>query len=252
MSKVAKKWISIALIGCCIFASSCMKPKQIPKVLKIGYTHYQPMNYMDEDQGKLVGFDVEFARQVCDELGYTPEFVEIIWDNKVSNLNAGTIDCIWNGMTITEELSAQILISDPYLSNRQVIALPLSLSEKFSSVFSLSSVAFENGGVAESLLNKGNLPTSSMREAATQSAALAQIVAGNAEAAVVDYNMAKCVLGKGLYGDLTYVEFDGAPLEYYGVGFRKTDRALCDQVNALIAKYKADGTFSTLEKKYLG
>ena len=232
--------------------SACTKPQEAPKVLKIGYTHYQPMNYLDEAQGRLGGVDVEFAGQVCNELGYTPEFVEIIWDGKVGALNAGTVDCIWNGMTITEELSNQILISDPYLSNRQVVVLPVESVQNFSSVFSLSSVAFENGGAAESLLVKGNLPTSSMRESSTQSSSLAQVVAGYAEGAVVDYNMAKCVLGKGVYSGLTYVEFAGAPMEYYGIGFRKTDTELCNQVNALIAKYQQDGTFDALEKKYLG
>lgn len=206
---------------------------------------------MDEKQGKLVGFDAEFARQVCDELGYTAEFVEIIWGNKVRDLKAGTIDCIWNGMTITEELSAEILVSDPYLANRQVAVVPLSFSQNPVSILDFSMVAFEDGGVAESLLIKGNLPHSSMREAATQRAALAEVVAGNADAAIIDYTMAKNMVGKDVYAELSFVEIEGVETEYYGIGFRKEDTELCGKVNQLIEKYKQDGTFESLENKYL-
>lgn len=249
--KLTKRWVSFLLAGCGLCLMGCMPEAKPHKVLKIGYTHYQPMNYMDEKQGKLVGFDAEFARQVCDELGYTAEFVEIIWGNKVRDLKAGTIDCIWNGMTITEELSAEILVSDPYLANRQVAVVPLSFSQNPVSLLDFSMVAFEDGGVAESLLIKGNLPHSSMREAATQRAALAEVVAGNADAAIIDYTMAKNMVGKDVYAELSFVEIEGVETEYYGIGFRKEDTELCGKVNQLIEKYKQDGTFESLENKYL-
>ena len=50
-------------------------------VLKIGITEYAPMNYYDED-GKLIGFDTEYAEALCAELGITPEFIVIEWDSK--------------------------------------------------------------------------------------------------------------------------------------------------------------------------
>lgn len=246
-----KKWLCLALCGCALSLAACAPNPTEYKVLKIGYTHYQPMCYLDEQQGRLTGFDVEFATQVCNELGYTPEFVEIIWANKTRDLEIGTIDCIWNGMTVTEQLQQQILVSEPYLENRQVAVFPVS-AQTFPSVFSLDSVAVESGGAAEVLLQNGGVQTLAMRGAATQSAALAEVLSGTAQAAVVDYTMAKCIVGKGVYAGLTIAEIENAPAEYYAVGFRKNDRELCEQVNKIIQKYKADGTLAALENKYLG
>lgn len=250
--KQMKKMLALGLVGCSLAMMACAPPTDDYKVLKIGYTHYQPMNYMDEQQGMLVGFDAEFARKVCDELDYEIEFVEIIWDNKVHLLQSGAIDCIWNGMTITEELAAEILVSRPYLANRQVAVVPMTYTQSPTSIFAFSSVAFENGGVAEDLLTKGNLPYSAMRESATQMAALAEVLSGKAEAAMVDYTLAKCVVGKGVYSPLSYVEIEGVATEHYGIGFRKDDIELCSKVNALIDKYMTDGTFDAWEDKYLG
>ena len=250
--KQTKKLLALGLIGCSLAMMACAPPTASHKVLKIGYTHYQPMNYMDEQQGMLVGFDAEFARKVCDELDYQIEFVEIIWENKVHLLQSGAIDCIWNGMTITEELTSEILVSKPYLENRQVAVVPMTYTQSPTSIFGFASVAFENGGVAEDMLMEGGLPYSAMRESATQMAALAEVLSGDAEAAMVDYTLAKCVVGKGVYGSLSYVELEGVAVEYYGVGFRKSDAELCQQVNALIDKYMADGTFAAWESKYIG
>ena len=88
----------------------------------IGYTIYEPMNYFDEN-GDFTGFDTEFAKAVCEKLGVEPEFVEIVWDTKEIELNAKSIDCIWNGMTITEERQETMSISLPYVKNAQVVVV---------------------------------------------------------------------------------------------------------------------------------
>ena len=88
----------------------------------IGYTIYEPMNYFDEN-GNFTGFDTEFAQAVCEKLGVEPEFVEIVWDTKEIELNAKSIDCIWNGMTITDERKETMSISLPYVKNAQVVVV---------------------------------------------------------------------------------------------------------------------------------
>lgn len=88
--------------------------------LIIGITYFAPMNYENEDK-ELVGFETEFAKAVCAKLGVEPKFVEINWDAKEVELNAKNIDCIWNGMTITEERVANMSISVPYMANKQVM-----------------------------------------------------------------------------------------------------------------------------------
>ncbi len=88
--------------------------------LVIGITLFAPMNYYDENE-ELIGFETEFAKAVCEKLGVTAKFVEINWDTKEIELNAKSIDCIWNGMTITDERLANMSISVPYMQNKQVM-----------------------------------------------------------------------------------------------------------------------------------
>ena len=88
--------------------------------LIIGITYFAPMNYENDDK-ELVGFETEFAKAVCEKLGVAPKFVEINWDAKEVELNAKNIDCIWNGMTITDERVANMSISVPYMANKQVM-----------------------------------------------------------------------------------------------------------------------------------
>ena len=88
--------------------------------LVIGITIFAPMNYYDDSE-KLIGFETEFAEAVCEKLGVEAKFVEINWDSKEMELNSKSIDCIWNGMTITEERLENMSISVPYMQNKQVM-----------------------------------------------------------------------------------------------------------------------------------
>jgi len=87
--------------------------------LVVGITYFAPMNYMD-DNGELIGFETEFAKAVGEKLGVTVKFQEISWTAKETELAAKNIDCIWNGMTITEEREEAMSISIPYMQNKQV------------------------------------------------------------------------------------------------------------------------------------
>ncbi|MGN1204855.1 MAG: transporter substrate-binding domain-containing protein, partial [Lachnospiraceae bacterium] len=89
--------------------------------LVVGITDYAPMDYQ-QDEG-WTGFDVDLAKAFADSLGVTLQFTEIDWNQKTELLEKGSIDCIWNGMTMTEELQETISCSDPYLSNAQVVVL---------------------------------------------------------------------------------------------------------------------------------
>ena len=90
--------------------------------MTIGYTVYAPMNYTDEN-GEFTGFDTELATAVCEKLGVEPEFVEINWDTKIVELDGKTIDCIWNGMTLTDEILENTACTDPYVKNAQVVVM---------------------------------------------------------------------------------------------------------------------------------
>ena len=90
--------------------------------LVIGFTYFAPMNYEDEN-GEFVGFETEFAKAVCEELGVKAKFQEISWAAKETELAAKNIDCIWNGMTITEEREEAMSITIPYMANKQVLVV---------------------------------------------------------------------------------------------------------------------------------
>ncbi len=90
--------------------------------MTIGYTVYAPMNYTDEN-GEFTGFDTELATAVCEQLGVEPDFVEINWDTKIVELDAKSIDCIWNGMTLTDDIMANTACTKAYAKNAQVVVM---------------------------------------------------------------------------------------------------------------------------------
>jgi polar amino acid transport system substrate-binding protein len=253
MKKVGKVLSMVLAAGCVMgMAAGCNKEEE--KVLKIGFTYYAPMNYIDETTKEFVGFDTEFATKVCEELGYKAEFVEINWNKKVIDLQAGTIDCIWNGMTITDELKAEILISDAYMENKQVVVVRTADADKYTTVADLAnakSIAYENGGAAAGLIEGNTALDSVTKNPFTKQAdTLLEVKTSASDVAVIDYTMAKTMTGAGTdYADLTFIEVD-FPVEEYGIGFRKADTELCSKVNELIAKYETDGTFDAWLAKY--
>ena len=90
--------------------------------LVVGITEFAPMDYLDENN-EWIGFDADMARLVAEELGVDIEFVVIDWDMKINEVNAKNIDCVWNGMTLTAEVTAAMDCSAPYCNNAQVVVV---------------------------------------------------------------------------------------------------------------------------------
>jgi polar amino acid transport system substrate-binding protein len=90
--------------------------------LIVGITDFAPMDYKD-DSGEWIGFDADMARLVAEDLGVEVKFVEIDWDNKIMELNSKNIDVVWNGMTLTSEVTESMSCSNPYCNNAQVIVV---------------------------------------------------------------------------------------------------------------------------------
>ncbi len=161
--------------------------------LVIGTTVWAPMNFKATD-GSWTGFDTELAQAVCAKLGVTAEFREIDWDNKLIELEAGTIDCIWNGMTITPAISAACEVTGAYMVNGQVIVIK---EGAFTNVSELAGkqIAVEGGSAGE-LQAKEKLTGSTIKAVGAQTDALLEVKAGTSSACVIDYVMAKSLLGK--------------------------------------------------------
>ncbi len=106
------------VLGCSLLNPAKNSDKTSNKpTLKIGIDIYEPYSYYD-DLGQVTGIDVELAREACDRLGYTPEFVGISWEKKDELLESGEIDCIWScySMTGREE---KYLWAGPYMNSYQ-------------------------------------------------------------------------------------------------------------------------------------
>ena len=141
------------LAGCGQTGESDWEYVQEKGTLKIGITLFEPMNYYDpEDPDTLIGFDTELAEAVCEKLGVTPEFVEIDWDQKVFELQSKNIDCIWNGMTIKDDLKENMDFSIPYSGNMQVCVINSANADVYTDLASMANakIVVEAGSAGES------------------------------------------------------------------------------------------------------
>ena len=216
--------------------------------MTIGYTVYAPMNYTDEN-GEFVGFDTELATAVCEQLGVEPEFVEINWDTKIVELDAKSIDCIWNGMTLTDDIMANTACTKAYAKNAQVVVMKKDSGYTSTADLVGKTVVAEAGSAGETTVQEDeNLSQADYVSKSVQTDCLMEVAAGTADAAVLDLTLASAMIGEGTdYADLAIV--DELNAEEYGVAFRKGSDAAA-AVNDAFAALKADGTMQALADKY--
>ena len=216
--------------------------------MTIGYTVYEPMNYTDAD-GNFTGFDTELATAVCEKLGVEPEFVEINWDTKVVELDAKSIDCIWNGMTLTDDIMANTATTKAYAKNAQVVVVKDGTDYTSTADLVGKTVVAEAGSAGEAAIEGDeNLSQADYISKSVQTDCLMEVAAGTADAAVLDLTLANAMIGAGTdYASLKIV--DELNAEEYGVAFRKGSDA-ADAVNAAFDELTADGTMQALADKY--
>ena len=214
----------------------------------IGYTVYEPMNYTDAD-GNFTGFDTELATAVCEKLGVEPEFVEINWDTKVVELDAKSIDCIWNGMTLTDDIMANTATTKAYAKNAQVVVVKDGIDYSSTADLVGKTVVAEAGSAGEAAIEGDeNLAQADYVSKSVQTDCLMEVAAGTADAAVLDLTLANAMIGEGTdYASLKIV--DELNAEEYGVAFRKGSDAAA-AVDAVFDELKADGTMQALADKY--
>ena len=219
----------------------------------MGITLFEPMNYYDED-GTLIGFETEFATAVCEKLGVEPKFQVIDWEQKENELKAKSIDCIWNGLTVTEERKENMAFSTAYVSNRQVAIIRKADAEKYVDIASMAgaNMIAENGSAGETAIKKdATLSKNKFVAAAAQKDALLEVKAGTSDVAVLDYIMAKAVVNADSdFSDLMIVESINLAPEEYAIGFRLEDKELLAAVNKAIDELVAEGFMKTLAAKY--
>ena len=161
----------------------------------VGITDYAPMDYKDEN-GEWIGFDADYARAVCAKLGVTAEFKEIEWDYKLMALESKDIDCVWNGMTITDAIEAAADCTAPYMYNTQVAVIKKADAEKYKTLEDLqgASIAAEGGSAGESVILSVDALKSGLKSVTAQSDALLEVLSGASDAAIVDLTLAKALI----------------------------------------------------------
>ncbi len=214
--------------------------------LVVGITEFDPMDYQDAD-GNWIGFDADMARAFAESLGVTAEFQLIEWDNKVMELDGKTIDVVWNGMTLTDEVLSSMSCSNAYCNNAQVVVLPADIAEDYPDAASMADLTFavESGSAGKTQAEENGF---NYTEVVDQATAVMEVASGTADAAIIDSLMAGAMVGEGTsYDQLTYTISLNS--EEYGVGFRQGSD-LTEMLNQFFVDSYADGTMLELAETY--
>ena len=247
MKKLFAILLAVLLVAACF--AGCQSQK---KSVVVGYTIYAPMNYLD-DNNNLIGFDTDLAKAVFNNLGYEVIFQEIDWNSKYTDLNSGTIDCVWNGFTCnsTDDVgiarSEKVDFSYNYMENRQVIVAKKDAGIASAADLAGKVAAVESGSAGESYAKTFEGVTA--KGFIKQTDCLFEVNAGTADFAVLDAQLAKSYAGKGDYANIVIIDSLSSDVEYYAIGFKKGSE-LTAKVNEQLEKLAKDGTIAKLAEKY--
>lgn len=240
--------VAVAFVGCSSSKAAKTDSEKIAEngKLVVGITDFAPMDYKDRNKN-WIGFDADMAAAFAKSLGVEVEFVEIEWDNKVFELDNGTIDCVWNGMTLTDEVTSAMDCSQAYCNNAQVVIVNKDVADKYKTAEDCKELNFavESGSAGQKAAKANGFNYTEVKDQAT---ALMEVKAGTCNAAIIDSLMAGAMVGEGTsYADLTYTVALNS--EEYGVGFRKGSD-LVQKLNDFFAASKADGSMEACAEKY--
>ncbi|MBQ7221172.1 MAG: transporter substrate-binding domain-containing protein [Synergistaceae bacterium] len=246
MKKLAALLLVVLAMCSCAYAETDSEYVKAKGVLVVGITDFKPMDYKNE-AGEWIGFDADLARAFAESLGVKVEFQEIEWNNKILELDGKNIDCVWNGMTLTDEVKSSMQCSKPYCNNAQVVVVPVVKATEYSNIEAIKELSFavEHGSAGNEQATAYGFKTTEVQD---QASALMEVASGTADAAIIDSLMAAAMVGKGTgYETLTYTVSLNS--EEYGVGFRKGSD-LAYMLNAFLEAGYADGSIMQTALKY--
>ena len=246
MKKIAVLLAVILAVCSCAYAETDMEYVKAKGTLVVGITDFKPMDYKNE-KGEWIGFDADLARAFAESIGVKVEFQEIEWNNKILELDSKNIDCLWNGMTLTPEVQKAMLCSNPYCNNAQVVVVPVTMAERYSTLEAIEGLSFavEHGSTGDVEAQNHGYKAIQLQD---QASALMEVASGTADAAIIDLIMASAMTGKGTgYEQLTYtLSLNG---EVNVVGVRKGSD-LGYALNAFFESGYADGSILKVAEKY--
>ena len=242
-----------ALMAAGICSSVTVYADADSKTLTVGFdAEYPPFGYMDES-GEYVGFDLDVAQKVCDNLGWELVKKPINWDSKDMELNSGNIDCIWNGFTINGR-EDDYTWSDPYLNNEQVMVVTSDSGIETLADLAGKNVVVQAASAALDALNSEDNKEltdsfASLTENPDYNTAFMNIDSGAADAVAVDIGVAKYQLAQREEGKYKILD-EPIQSEQYGIGFAKENEELRDTVWAEVMKLYDEGEIDKLAEQY--
>lgn len=236
--------------------SSASEDASLQKVLDSGKfvlgldATFKPMGYTDEND-EIVGFDIDVAEEVCARMGVELVKEGINWDTKEQDLNAGRIDCIWNGMSVSPSRAEEMNLSDPYMTNAMVFVVPADSEVENMEQLADKVIGVQNGSTAETILMESDIAsTITEQPMATNIEALQQMELGIVDAVFLDSVVANYEIKSS--GKSYKILPDGLEEEEYAIGFRKGDQALRDEVQRILSEMKADGKLGEISTNWFG
>ncbi len=212
---------------------------------------FAPMGFRDE-KGNLAGFDIDLANEAAKRMGITINFQPIDWSMKETELNAGNIDFIWNGYTITDGRKEKVNFSQTYLENSQIIVVLAGSDVKTKAELSGKSVAVQAESSALDAVNTDPDFVSSLKELvefSTNNEAFMDVEAGRSEALVVDEVLARYYMKQKGQEKYRVLEENFGD-EEYAVGLRKSDTELMKKLNDAFDQMRSDGAYEKIYAKW--
>ncbi len=211
---------------------------------------FEPMGYTDEND-QIVGFDIDLAEEVCKRMGVELVKQPINWDTKEESLNAGNIDCIWNGMSVNPARAESMNLSEPYMTNKMVFVVPAKSEAKSMDDLKTAKIGVQNGSTAQEILEASEIgSTITVQALATNVEALQQMDLELVDAVFMDSVVAEYKITADAKDWLILP--DGLQEESYAIGFRKADQELRDEVQRILSEMKADGTVAKISTEWFG
>ncbi len=214
--------------------------------------NFPPMGFRDENNN-IVGYDIDLAKEVASRLGVKLTLQPINWDSKDQELKTGNIDCIWNGFSINEERKQNILFSDPYMKNNQVVVV--TADSKFKTLADLKgkSVSLQAQSSAADAIDKNTDFKKSLKEVVElkdNTLCLMDLKTGNTDGVVMDEIVARYQIK--MNSEKYRILDESLAAEEYGVGFRKADVQLMTKVNDTLKAMAKDGKITEISNKWFG
>lgn len=241
---------SLMLAGCQSGSGDAFKPKEEGDTFTVGFdAEFPPYGYKD-DNGEYVGFDLDLAAEVCARNGWELVKQPIDWNAKDMELDSGTIDCIWNGFTITGR-EDEYTWTEPYLDNSQVVIV-----NKNSGISSLEDLAgkivlvqADSSALAALQEDRADLAATfgELTEIPDYNSAFMNLEAGAADAVALDFGVAQGYINSN--SDFVMLD-EEISIEQYAIGFKLGNEVLRDQVAATLAEMVEDGTVDKIAAAY--